>query len=249
MPIQPSPAVFIAAHPDDETLAMSVAIAEHLAAGQDVHVLWLTDGTASGVRSKLNGAGTATWWGVLHDPAAEGYAPLTEADLGEARVREGTNALKALATGYSGTLTIHRAGLLDGSVTQAQAEAAIVALADQIAPGGPIRVKTHTWVPQLDAHPDHIAAGAAAKALAASDPTRFGDVRYYILPPYWTDPDLTLVVEAWDNPTDAGITARVRNAIKAYGAWAPPETYAVGWHSVPDMFTTLQTTPKCLFHS
>lgn len=241
-------AVFVGAHPDDE-MWMSVPIAEHLAAGQDVHVLWLTDGTASGVRSKLNGTGTATWWGVLHDPAAEGYTTLDAAAFGAARVVEGTNALRQLATGYSGTLTIHRAGLQDGQVTQAQAEAAILAVADTIAPNAPVRLKTHTWVPQLDLHPDHIAAGAAVKALGDANPTLYGDRRYYLLPAYWVDPDLNLVVEVWDYPTDTGISKRVVNACRAYAAWSPPYTFAIGMHSVPDMFTTIMTTPKALFHA
>lgn len=42
-----SPALFVAAHPDDETLGMSIALAEHIAAGQGVHLLWLTRGEAS----------------------------------------------------------------------------------------------------------------------------------------------------------------------------------------------------------
>lgn len=236
--------LFVVAHPDDETLAASVAIAEHSAAALDVHLLWLTDGEGSGAITHINGSTTSTWWGVLHDPAAEGYAPLTPADLAAARIREGTNAVRALTSGL-GPVTIHRASLPDGGVTQAAAEAAILAVADQVAPGQPVRLKTHSHI--VDDHADHRAAGDAARALKTADPVRFGDLRHYILPPYWTDPRLSQVTEAWDLP-GAGIAPRVLNAIRCYGAWAPPETYAIGEHSVPAMFATLRSTPKSMYH-
>lgn len=254
-----SPALFIAAHPDDETLAMGVAIVEHLAASQDVHILWLTRGEASGVRGKLNASSPTpnSWWGVMHSPDAEGYAnpnPLVEAldldDFGAARMAEAHTAVAALATGLPGTLTLHEAGLSDGGVTVFDAQAAILAVCDDIAPDTSVRLKTHTWRTQLDNHPDHIAAGTAAMNLAAAEPARFGDVRYYILPGYWTDPDLSLVSEVWDLPSNAEVAARARNACRAYGAWAPEVgRYAIGHHSTFSYFSTVMATPKCLFHA
>lgn len=239
--------LFVAAHPDDETLSMGVAIAEHVAAGQDVHVLWLTSGTASGVINQLNGTSVGSWWGLPHDPAAEGYQPLTPLSLGLARIAEATAAVRCLATGLPGTLTTHEAGLPDGAVTEADAAAAILSVADAIAPNDPVRIKTHSHL--VDNHPDHLAIGAAAKQLKVDDPDRFGDLRHYVLPPYWTDARLSQVSEAWDHPTDAGITRRVRNGIRAYGAWQPEAgAYAIGWHSVPTYFTALDTAPKCMFH-
>lgn len=240
-----SPVLFAAAHPDDETLAMCVAIAEHIATGQDVHVLWLTSGIGSGVHDVLNGTGVNTWWGVAHTPTAEGYASLSDAAFGAARIREATNAVRCLATGLPGTLAVHEAGLT--SVTQATVQAAILAVADVIAPGAPVRLKTHT--PIVDNHPDHLAAGAAAQNLAAADPTRFADIRYYILPPYWGDSRLAQVVEKWDTPTDAGITARTKNACRSFAAWSPPHTFAIGYHSVPSYFAAIDTAPKCMYHA
>jgi LmbE family N-acetylglucosaminyl deacetylase len=241
------PALFIGAHPDDETLAMGVTIAEHVAAGQDVHILRLTDGTASGVINMLNATGNpSSWWGTAHDPAAEGYAPLTPATFGEARVREFTTAVNCLAAGLTGTLTIHEGGLQDGAVTTDQAQAAIVAVADLIAPGGaPVRLKTHTWL--VDNHPDHIAAGQAAKTLKAQ--ARFTDVRHYIEQPYWSDTRLSQVSTAWDTPGSTDISVRARNACRAYGSWHPPQSYAIGYHSTGSEFAVIAGTPKCLFHT
>lgn len=236
------PALFVAAHPDDETLAMGVAIAEHVVAGQDVHVLWLTRGEASGVRDDINGADTSAWWGVDHDPATEGYTALSQSQFGAARIAEAENAMSCL-----GGVTIHEAGLPDGGVTQQDAEDAIVATADTIAPGDPVRLKGHSHT--VDDHSDHLAAGNAILALGDNQPTRFGDRRYYVLPYYWTDPRLSLVAESWDNPATAEVEARVVNACRAYGAWSPPHTYAIGWHSTPSLWPDLMGDPRCMQHT
>jgi LmbE family N-acetylglucosaminyl deacetylase len=242
-----SPALFVAAHPDDETLAMSTAIAEHVAAGQEVHCLLLTDGEGSGALATLNGTATNSWWGVPHVPAAEGYSPLTPATLAAARIAEARTALACLSAGLSGSLTLHQAGLPDGGVTSVAAQAAILAVADAIAPGGPVRLKGHS--PTVDNHSDHVAAGQALKALKLADPARFGDLRHYILPTYWADSRLSLVTESWDAPTNAAISSRVRNAIRSYGAWAPQQgAYAIGYHSVASMLDQLAANPRCLVH-
>lgn len=244
----PSSALFIAAHPDDEILAMAVPVAEHVAAGQDVHVLLLSRGTGSGVRAVLNGTAASSWWGVSHSPDAEGYSPLTAAAFGAARIAETAVALRCLSAGLPGTLTLHEAELLDGSISQAAAVEAIRAVCDDIAPGGaPVRLKTHSHL--VDNHPDHLAAGRAARALKAEDPDRWGDLRHYILPPYWSDGRLSQVAESWDQPGSPDIAGRVRNGIRAFGAWAPPHSYAIGWHSVPDMLAALDANPRALVHS
>lgn len=247
-----SPALFIAAHPDDETLAMGVSIAEHVAAGQDVHLLWMTRGGGSSVLAKLNATSTTgnAWWGVMHDPAAEGYTTLTVEEFGQARIAEGTAAARCLASGCSGTLTLHEAGLTDGAVTMLDAADAILAVCDTIAPDGAVRLKTHTWVSALDNHPDHLATGSAVKQLAADLPVRFADRRHYILPFYWSDPDLAAVAEVWDLPTNATIAARAVNACRAYGAWAPEAgRYAIGHHSTFGMFAQVMAAPRCLYHA
>jgi LmbE family N-acetylglucosaminyl deacetylase len=246
-----SPAAFIFCHPDDETVAAGVSIAEHVAAGQDVHLLWLTRGTGSSVLGKLNATSPTPnpWWGVMHDPAAEGYGVLDLDQFGQARIDEGSGAADCLSAGLPGSLTLREAGLLDGAVTAEDAQAAILAMCDEIAPGMPVRLKSHTYVPELDTHSDHLAAGTAVRNLAAADPARFGDVRHYLLPPHWTSSHLNLVSEAWDLPSNADIAARAVNACRVYGAWAPQAgRYAIGHHSTYAYFATVMAGPKCLFH-
>lgn len=253
-----SPALFVAAHPDDETLAMGVAIAEHVAAGQDVHVLLMTDGDGSDVIDILNGGATSGWWGLTHSPAAEGYAPLTPATIAAARVEEAQTALRCLSAGLPGTLTLHRAQMPDGyaGTTAASlaaavpaARAAIEAVCDVIAPGGAVRLKGHS--PIVDNHRDHLAVGQALTSMRSADPARYGDQRYYVEPPYWSDTRLSQVTESWDTPTNADIRARAVNACRAYGAWAPGAgRYAIGWHSVySSFFAPLLANVRCMVHA
>lgn len=238
------PALFVAAHPDDETIAMSVPIAEHLRAGQDVHLLQVTRGTASGVRRAINGETTSAWWKTRHYPNDEGYVPLSLAAFGTARITETRSAVRLLGTGYPGTLTFHEAGLSDGAVTEADAADAIRNVAEAL--GGTVRVKTHSHL--VDDHPDHLAIGKAARSLKISDSAHFGDLRHYVLPDYWTDPRLSQVTKSWDTPADVYVRSRCLNAYRAFSAWSPPRTYAIGYHSVAGTFERLRADPKSMVH-
>lgn len=240
-------AFFAVAHPDDETLGPGVALAEHVAAGFDVHVLVMGRSVTSNVKPILNGLTYSPWWGVMHDPAAEGYAPLTDAEFGQARIDECRRALNCWSSGL-GTITLHEGGLADG-YTAAEAAAVILSVCDSITPGQ-ILLKGHSWL--VDDHADHIAIGTAIKNLAAANPIRFPGPRYYVLPKYWSpaDPRLGQVVEHWDYPTDAGIAARAENAYRCYDAWAPPWSYAIGYHSVyASMFKPLIGNPRSMYHA
>lgn len=255
--------LFVAAHPDDETLAMGVPIAEHVAAGvHDVHVLTLNRSTGSVVRDYLNGTTASSWWGthILHVPADEGYAVLDEPAFGDARIGERDRAVDCLRSGL-GPVTLHDAGLT-GGFSAAAAQAAILAVADAIAPAGVVWLKGHTYLVAaaphaVDDHPEHLAAGQAIVALKAADPVRFANTRHYVMPNKWTDSAVMAFIQAqcgvgwpkWDYPSDAAIGERVVNAARAYGAWAPPASYAIGWHSVyGSMFAPLLAGPKGLFH-
>jgi len=237
--------LFAFAHPDDETLAAGVAIAAHVAAGHDVHVLLLGRSVTSAALGILNGESTSGYWGVRHDPAAEGYAPLTPERFGRARLDECRRALDCLAAGRR-PVALHEAGLADGYGADAAA-AAIRAAADAIRPAGRLALAGHS--PLVDDHPDHVAIGEAVARLGAREPARFGNPRHYVLPRYWSDARLSGIGRAWEWPADAGIRARARNAGRAYGAWAPPYSYAIGHHSVyGSMFAPLMRSPRSLYH-
>lgn len=243
--------LFVGAHPDDETLAFGVAIIEHVIAGHDVHVLVMSRSPGSVVRDQLNGvSGPSAYWGVMHNPAAEGYEPLSEAAFGQARINETTAALHAMSSGL-GTITLHEAGLAGGWSAN-DAQAAILATANAIT-SGPVSLKTHTYcvtTPSVEDHPEHIATGLGARQLATADPARFGGPRHYILPRYWGSAGLSdpRIVEHWDTPNSADVSFRAINAARCYDAWAPPHSFAIGYQSVPDMFAPLVAGPKCLYH-
>lgn len=235
-------ALFVVPHPDDETLAAGALLARHAAAGREAHILLLTRGEKSAVKDILNGARTSHWWGVPHDPTVEGYAPLTERALGAARHRELVAAAGALGVAED---RIHEAGLPNDGVTVADVKTAAVATADAI--GGNVDL----WAPSytVDNHPDHLAAGEAVRQLGLDDPGRWGNRRYYVLPPYWSDPRLDSVDWCWDDPVDAETAARVRNACRAYASWQPQAgVFACGYHSVPAMFQQIDAEPRSLSH-
>lgn len=233
------PWILVVPHPDDETLGAGVTLAEHVAAGRDVHILLLTRGTGSAARMQLAGTRPAPWWGVAHDPVGEGYAPLEPDAFGAARLAELGVALRCLGGGQ-----VHEAGLIDGQVTVAAAKAAISGLVAQVGPGA--GVCAPSWL--VDDNPDHLAAGQALLELAAEQPAVYGDCRWYVLPPYWQDVRLSQVSSFWDQPTDSGISVRARNACRAYAAWHPPHSYAIGYHSVDFMFAAIDTNPRSLLH-
>lgn len=248
--------LWVAAHPDDETLGYSLEYLKHRAAGLRCHVLWLTHGENTGARGIINGTGTDAFWnGRVHNPSAEGYAPLTKADIARARVTETETAVRALGAGLPGSLTMWHANPLlpDGyggtgtaptTLAVAQAQAAILAVCRSIT-SGPVRLKGHSW---LDTAPDHAAAGAAIRNLAAKYPTLYGDRTHFLRPQFWARPPAGAAY-AWSLPTSADQVHRVRNAITAFGAWAPTlGAYGVGQISVPGDFATLEATPKSLLH-
>lgn len=238
------PVIFCVPHPDDEVLGFSIQLYRHVAAGREVHVLALTAGTGTRVTAELNGeVAVPTWWRVRHNPAAEGYAPLTSLQVGEARLAEQRQALACVRIGAD---RIHFAGLVDGHVTVAWATAAILELADTLAPD------TGLWAPSylVDNHPDHLAAGQAVRALGQQDPERFWDRRYTVHRNYWGDPRVAQAPgRAWAGPASVIERDRTINAARCYGAWAPRAgCYAIGQHSTPSLFAGALTDPRALVH-
>lgn len=248
--------LWVAAHQDDEILGMSVELIKHMAAGLRCHVLWLTHGENTGVINILNGTGRPAYWnGRLHVPAQEGYAPLTKTDIATARVHESETAVRALTAGLPGSVTFHYANPLlpDGyggsgatptALAIAQAQAAILTTLRSIT-AGPVRLKGHSWA---DTDTDHSAAGVAIRNLATKYPSLYGDRTHFLRPKFWTAPPVGPAY-FWSLPSSADMTDRVRNAIEAFGAWAPTlGAFAIGEQSVGADFAKLKATPKSLCH-
>lgn len=87
-------------HPDDETLSMGLALVHWLSQGHNVHVVFMNRGGTANVRGYLNGDGVGgcNIHGWDHDPAREGYDPLSTIDVAAARINEGRTAIGLMAT-------------------------------------------------------------------------------------------------------------------------------------------------------
>jgi LmbE family N-acetylglucosaminyl deacetylase len=212
-----TPVLFVAAHP------------EH--SGQNVHVLILTYGEASGAIHGLN-----------NTLASQGYPTLSQAEFADARQVEGIRAVAALTAPNA---QLHWAGLPDGGVTTASAKAAILAVANQL--GSVVRIKGHTYISAVEPHADHRAVGNAIVALATEQPARFSDRRFYVLPHSWGYTG-SLPGKMIDYPNDAVITQRVLDAAAVYADWNPPASYGIGMLSTPSYFNALTADPKSVVH-
>lgn len=122
---------FYSPHPDDETLSMGMAMLYYIAAGVDVHLVSVTNGSAIGVANTLNGstdAGTPVACSIsdhpyIHSPLREGYplvspaTRLTVDDIGVGRNNEARSALAMMAmippttAGLVATVTHHTENL------------------------------------------------------------------------------------------------------------------------------------------
>ena len=243
--------LWVWAHPDDETIAAGLSLRQHLEAGRDCYVLILTRGTASGVLAILNGTGTSSVWGMPHDPATEGYAPLDSTAFGAARIAETTDALRIIASGTGLTVTLLEGGLTDQQVTKADAMAAVQAVYAQLCvPGEALWLKTHTDI-LLNGAPlenvDHTAAAQACRQLAADQPAVFGNLRMYVEPEHWADAATVRTLSRIIPATGTHQAAATLDMYRAYQAWAPSVgRYAIGQQSVPGLFIS---PPENRYHT
>jgi hypothetical protein len=246
--------LWVWAHPDDETIQGGVSLRQHLEAKladgtprYEIHLLSVTRGRETSVLSYLNGVGPApnklADWAMPHDPVAEGYEDgiLTPASLGAARMRELDNALGVFQSGTGNQVYRWELGLTDGSVTTPDVVAGVQAwYAAHCVPGELLWLKGHTWL--IDTGSDHLAVGNALKQLGPT--LAGGNVRYYILPPFYTDTRLPLfdILPA----TGTYQRAATLNAMKSFNSWAPQQgLYAIGHQSVPGDWLA---SPKNRYH-
>jgi LmbE family N-acetylglucosaminyl deacetylase len=236
------PIVFYSPHQDDETLFMGQIIAHHVLAGRQVHVVLGCNGALSNVRANLNGSTLDTdFWDGWHYPAREGYEPLSLDDFGLARTREFLAALAQLGVPAErvhfgrADEPLATSDLLPDAISVDWAEQVVTSWAEHFAAQGFPQVGHYTMHP-LDPHADHAALGQAVKNLHADDAVRYGDVRWLTKPEEAakvTPPALPYVLPAALAPT---IKLMVKHAAEAYRAWAPPQRFAIGYHSVGTIY-------------
>jgi len=243
-------------HADDFLLSQGQAAAHYAGAGYNVTLLTMTRGGSGGVLDDLAGiaADGATpvvcgSHGYRHDPVKEGYTAPTEADFADLRLAESRAALGtiAAAVGATGTIQHFCGDLPDGyggtwgspptAAGIAAAKDVIKYYVDTYANGTTF---FHTMSP-TDNHPDHAACGQALRDLK-NDPV-YGPIvsgsRFFVSRLYWNDADVIAEGTTAFPVTQsrkAEYDKAVRIAAKAYAAWQPPHTLAVGYHQVINQF-------------
>lgn len=209
------------AHQDDETLWSGQIIAHHALVGREVHIVLGTDGSTSAIRDNLNGIDNNGWWGY-HYPVREGIpAPLSPADFAAARDREMLQAARQL--GVTPDRVHLRTDVRTANISVADAKALI--LANETATPGAGHYTTH-W---SDIDSNHAALGQALRELALAG--QVSDARWVV-----RRTQIGSIPGATDYVVPTTYAAQAKHmalcATRCYAAWAPPEAYAIGYHSV-----------------
>ncbi len=119
-------AVVVVPHPDDESIGIAGTIREKVASNEEIWVVLMTHGEASGIFNLLNGNSYCALHQRVHQPLQEGYlasdltpeGKLSRQSFGQARVREWNGALDQLGH-PAGRRRIFDFG--DGNLTTAEA--------------------------------------------------------------------------------------------------------------------------------
>lgn len=215
--------VFIAAHPDDETIGMAAAIMEQVQQGKRVFIELMTHGETSNVINTLHNGGTDSWHSGTH-----GYN-LTVGAFGAARVRELVDS--ATRMGVAG-VAIN--AFPSGALTSAQVASRIAFWAQNAAHVELRGVAASAYLdpgsPGGQPHVDHVAVWDAIFA-ATSIPDRLGYLVYH----YHTNAGHPTYTATYG----AALCAAKRNALDAYKVWLPSAgRYAIGFHSTPYLMDT-----------
>lgn len=231
------PAVYFVPHQDDETLSMSVDIIRHVAAGRETHIVLFTDGGDTGARYVINGYNentgqpvTSNWWGSRHDPAVEGYTPLTWNDVYDARDKEFKSALGQLGIPPS---NIHIVRTTNRTV--AGFKATFMQFINQFPAG-----TAYKTMSPVDTHEEHRRGAQALWELWRDG--FVSDVRFWLSR-----------LDIMNGSTQGQLTAatttaeykKIEQATRAYRAWNPAAgSFAIGYHSVASQFEALLADPK-----
>ena len=271
VPASEPTAVFFVPHADDDVLSMGVYMNELVRLGVDVHVVYYTDGAATGVCSPqyVSVPASADYpqgseeecranWSAA--PAGQNWYGQPVSAFVADRDAEFRNSVEALGvpqgnieiyTGPNGTR--RRDGTVDVAyaVTMLEHYRAIYPTSTFV---------TMSW---LDAHPDHASAGQALRQLVETDPGEFepDDAIFTLARWYWpyAYPDRSASLSQAANSMraargypladelarclDTTCETAEQQALHAY-----QEPYDIGYRSVPDYLDVASQDPAVLLH-
>lgn len=190
--------VYYIPHPDDETLSMGLHIIHQIAAGNPVHLVFMSRGANTGALNVLRGTNGVSpvscgFHGWTHNPVREGYADeLDGIDIAQSRIHEGRSAFGLMGTmpamgGVTpGTLTWSESGLADGfggvlPPTQAAVDAVKGVIQDHMAM---FPSAFHYTMSASDQQPDHAACGKALRQLKDTEPS-LANAKFFVSRLYW----------------------------------------------------------------
>lgn len=224
-------------HQDDGALFMGQMAAHHVLAGREVRVVLMSNGNTSAARNEINGTVVDNgWWGTpAHNPAREGYEPLDLTDFGLARTQEWRQSWIQL--GVPPERQHFGAGmassdLLPANITTAYATSVMQYWMQQdLNEGLPAPSMKAMW--WGDTTLDHANCGTALRNLRLTDP-HFVDAQWMVRAEQHGDTGMQYAVPS---TMLAEVRAMQSRAAWCYCAWAPEYgSYAIGRHSVPDLF-------------
>lgn len=215
-----SPIVFYVPHQDDETLSMGAVIREHVLNKREVHVVLVTDGSASGAKAKVE--------------AKLGHT-ITVEEFVKARNNEFLAALEKLGVQKR---RVYFEGLKDGALTYDQAGTVISKYQGLYPTAG------HYTISWKDDHNDHAQLGLHLRDKCLAGSIYNNDCQFMQFRRYWdkypVSPYLTLQPH--------GDAEKLAN--REYLVWAPELTrYSVGYFSVPHDLDTHYADPISRQHA
>lgn len=231
-----APAVFFVPHQDDETLSMGVQILRHVAAGREVHVVFLSDGASSQAYDTLMGGRECVWHGRTHDPDAEGYPTLTRTSFGYARDKEARLACVKLGVPLG---CVHTERLPE--ITVETATQTILKWAHLLGAGSTAYTMSPWETESGLGHPEHGALGVALRSLweagVIAAACRYALYSQYRASPEWPDSAITNVAVDAERPPWTAAAA-------PYKYWDPAaDRFAIGYHSAGFAFRRLLSGP------
>ncbi len=232
--------LYFSPHQDDELLTMGVDIASSVQAGHNVHVILCTDGSASGVRKRLNnGKGCS-----LH--SGKHTYEVSVKEFISARDTEFLESCRALGVPQE-HIHISPRRLPDGKLTAARVEEIMKQSLTEY--GEDALVCTISPKNGDAQHKDHKAVGQAAERLLKKGVIR--ELRLFVEPYHYDDiaeAPRAIPVKPTVKKASGTVQRKVSQAIEAYSRWEPEANrYAVGAHSVKKDFERLQQEMSCIY--
>lgn len=241
-----NPAIYYVPHSDDEILTYGPSIKNHLNAGREVITVLYTNGVGSSAQNQLNGIGNSTYWGATHNPAKEGYSPLSNNDFGDARIREYINSCHALGVKSENILVDRLTVTNDVN----EMKALILKYHNLYPPTGTGSTghKVMSWKDQMgtgsNTPNEHSVSGYALKQLY--DEGYIIDARFYVSRYNIMGNTITGSNELLANSAHL---VDLKHSAKCYDAWAPNVgMFAIGYHSVKNQFDHFFSDVKSKYH-